>query len=192
MKGQFIAAIAGSAGSHERILEFFDHTPHDDVSYVILQHLPAHWQSKLTAILARHTKLTIQVIRHGMVLHKDIIYIAPPGQYVTITKDIFAVADRTGPVQQTADIFMSSVAVNSRQRAIGIVLEGALKDGTLGCKAIHDAGGLTIAQDPATCRFCSMPENAIEARVIDRVSAIIAMPALIHAYVRHVQTRKTA
>jgi two-component system CheB/CheR fusion protein len=192
MKGQFIAAIAGSAGSHERILEFFDHTPHDDVSYVILQHMPALWQSELSTILARHTNLSIREIRQGMVLHKDVIYIAPPGDYVTIQRDIFSVTPRTGRVHETADTFMSSLATNSRRRAIGIVIEGALSDGTRGLSDIHAAGGFTIVQDPNTCRFCSMPESAIHTGVIDKIAAIEAMPTLVHAYVREVQTHTPA
>lgn len=188
MEEQFIAAIAGSAGSHQRIIEFFDHTPHDDVSYVILQHLPETWRSELRAILSRHTGLSIRVIRHGMVLRKDVIYIAPPGKYVTIQNDIFYVTGRTGRIQETADVFMSSLAANSGHRAIGVVIEGMLNDGTAGSRSIHERGGLTIAQDPATCRFPGMPNSAIGAGIVEKIAAIEDMPAIIHDYVAKVQS----
>ncbi|HWB94188.1 MAG TPA: chemotaxis protein CheB [Puia sp.] len=189
MQRQFIAAVAGSAGSHQRLLEFFDHTPHDDVSYVILQHLPATWESQLLLILSRHAKLAVQEIRHGMVIRKDTIYISPPGKYVTIRHHVFTLAERTGRVHETADMFMASLAANSGKQAIGIVLEGTLTDGTEGLRAIRDAGGLTMVQDPATCKFCSMPENAIAAGVVDKIAAIPSMPEIIQQHINEVQSR---
>jgi two-component system CheB/CheR fusion protein len=188
----FIAAIAGSAGSHERLLEFFDHTPHDDVSYVILQHLPANWQSQLALVLSRHAKLDVKEIRNGMVIHNDIIYTVPPGKYVTIKCDTFALADRTENVHQTADAFMESLALNSGKKAIGVILEGVLNDGTTGIRAIHEAGGLTIAQHPATCRFYGMPESAIRSGAINKIAEVEAMPDLIHSYVSELQRQETA
>jgi len=192
MKGRFIAAIAGSAGSHGRLLEFFDHTPHDDVSYVILQHLPANWRTQLKDILARHTNLSIRDIRHGLVLHNDSIYVASSGKYATIRNDIFALSERTVGANQTADIFMRSLAANSGHRAIGIVLEGTLNDGTQGCKAIHDAGGFTLAQDPHSCRFSGMPQSAIDAGVVDKIAAVSDMPHILHEYVRLLQSHTRA
>ena len=38
-------------------------------------------------------------------------------------------------------------------------------DGTEGLAAIHAAGGLTIAQQPDTALFASMPEEAIAAEL---------------------------
>jgi two-component system CheB/CheR fusion protein len=185
-RGKFIAAIAGSAGSHTRLLEFFDHTPHDEVSYVVLQHLPANWRSRLKGILARHTKLSIQEVRHGMVLHNDCIYVAPSADCVTIQNDVFSLVLRPAGIYKTGDIFMTSLAANSGHRAIGIVLEGTLDDGTRGLQSIHDAGGLTLAQDPATCRFSGMPQSAIDAGVVQRVAPIETMPGIIHNYVDNV------
>lgn len=183
MSQQFIAAIAGSAGSHERLLEFFDHTPHDDVSYVILQHLPMNWRSRLASILSRHSLLDVKEIRNGMVLRKDTIYVAPAGCYVTIRQDIFAVKDRSGNVTETADTFMTSLAMNSRERSIGIVIEGILNDGTEGLRAIHQVGGLTMVQHPSTCKFCGMPESAIRAGVVDKIAGVREMPQLIQEHV---------
>lgn len=189
MERQFIAAIAGSAGSHQRLLEFFDHTPHDDVSYVILQHLPATWQSQLRSILSHHTKLPVEEIRHGMVIRKDTIYISPSGKYVTIRRGIFSIGERTGRVHETADVFMISLAADSGRQAIGIVLEGTLDDGTEGLRAIRGAGGLTLVQDPGTCRFCGMPDSAIMAGVVDRVALIEAMPGIVEEYIGRVKAR---
>jgi len=44
---------------------------------------------------------------------------------------------------------------------IGVVLSGALDDGSRGLAAIHEAGGLTIVLTPGRSPERGMPENAI-------------------------------
>ena len=61
--------------------------------------------------------------------------------------------------------------------AIGVVLSGTAFDGTAGLKKIREAGGVTIAQDPETTRFKSMPQSAIAADTVDFVLAPEAIPS---------------
>jgi hypothetical protein len=44
---------------------------------------------------------------------------------------------------------------------IGVILTGLLRDGTAGLRAVHDSGGLTIVQNPATAEYPDMPANAM-------------------------------
>ena len=37
-----------------------------------------------------------------------------------------------------------------------------MKDGTVGLKALHDAGGVTIVQDPAEAEYSDMPASAMK------------------------------
>jgi two-component system CheB/CheR fusion protein len=66
--------------------------------------------------------------------------------------------------------FLSSLAEDRRERAIGIILSGMGSDGTLGLLAISDHGGLSLVQDPATAKFDAMPHSAIDARLADIVA----------------------
>lgn len=183
MKDQYIAAIAGSAGSHHALLELFDHTPHDHVSYIILRHLPLTYRSQLRAILLRHSSLAIKEIRHGMVLRDDTIYIAPPAKYVGIERNVFFFAERTEPVNRTADVFLKSLAANSGNRAMAIIMAGVLNDGSGGIMKIHEAGGFVIAQDPSTSVYREMPENAIRTGCVDEIATIRDMPRIIRDHV---------
>lgn len=54
-----------------------------------------------------------------------------------------------------------SAATEYGNRVIGVVLTGLLRDGTTGLRAIHEAGGLTIVQNPVTAEFPDMPANAM-------------------------------
>jgi chemotaxis response regulator CheB len=49
-----IIAIGASAGGMEEINSFFDYTPMDSVSYIIVQHLSADFKSRMVELLARH------------------------------------------------------------------------------------------------------------------------------------------
>jgi two-component system CheB/CheR fusion protein len=65
------------------------------------------------------------------------------------------------------DIFLSALAEDRGGKAFGVVLSGTASDGTLGLKAIKDAGGATFAQERQTAKFESMPGSAIAAGVVD-------------------------
>ena len=66
------------------------------------------------------------------------------------------------------DEFFLSLVTQRQERAIGVVLSGTASDGTIGLRAIKEAGGLTFAQD-TTAKYQSMPQSAIAASVVDYV-----------------------
>lgn len=64
---------------------------------------------------------------------------------------------------------MTSAAQTFGSGAIGILLTGTGDDGRDGMRAIFEAGGVTIAQDEASCVVHDMPLAAINAGVVDEV-----------------------
>jgi two-component system CheB/CheR fusion protein len=77
------------------------------------------------------------------------------------------------------DLLFSSLARELGERAIGVVLSGMGSDGTLGLQAIRAQGGLTLAQQPASAQFDSMPTSAIAAGCADIVALPAEMPGRI-------------
>jgi hypothetical protein len=71
------------------------------------------------------------------------------------------------------DVLFGSLARELGDRAIGVVFSGMGSDGTQGLQAIKTQGGLTLAQQPESAQFDSMPKSAIAAGCVD----IIALPA---------------
>jgi two-component system CheB/CheR fusion protein len=93
-----------------------------------------------------------------------------------------------GPI----DAFFTSLADARQTAAVAIVLSGSGNDGTLGLKAVSDAGGLTMAQDPATARAEGMPKNAAAFGPADRVLPPDRMAEELLAYARHVRALAAA
>jgi two-component system chemotaxis response regulator CheB len=54
---------------------------------------------------------------------------------------------------------------------MGVVLTGMGDDGAEGLAALHEAGGLTIAQDEQSCVVYGMPHEAVIRNAVDRVLA---------------------
>ncbi|MBA3269564.1 MAG: PAS domain-containing protein, partial [Acidobacteria bacterium] len=69
------------------------------------------------------------------------------------------------------DAFFRSLAQHSDGRSIGIVLSGSASDGALGVRDIKGVGGITMAQDPATAKYDSMPRAAIATGCVDLILA---------------------
>lgn len=67
---------------------------------------------------------------------------------------------------------------------MGVILTGMGSDGSQGMKAIHDAGGLTIGQDEATCTVYGMPQACVELGVLTRVVPLSEIPGELLQAVR--------
>lgn len=187
VKPHHIIAIGASAGGTEEINSFFDHTPLDGVSYIIIQHLSPDFKSRMVELLARHSKLIVEQAENGMVVKCNQVYLIPSDKYMTIRKGTLYLTDKEnikGP-HLTINKFFSSLAADFGKNAIGIVLSGLGLDGTEGIKAIKKAGGIVIARDPENTEFGSMPSHAIATGMVDFVLEPALMPGAIEEYVKH-------
>ena len=79
-----IIAIGASAGGMEEINSFFDHTPLDGVSYIIIQHLSSDFKSRMVELLARHSKLLVQEAEDEMTVCGNEVYLIPHNKFMTI------------------------------------------------------------------------------------------------------------
>lgn len=179
MQPEFIVAIGGSAGFLKPLLTFFDHTPEDNVCYVILRHIAPDTVSHLEEILRRHSALKITTITDGMKMEANAVCILPSGFYAIAADQKFWLIKRNGYPNCAVDIFMNSLAKEYKQNAIGIIMSGNGANGSEGIVSIKQHGGKVLIQQPATCEFPYMPGNAIKTGCYDQVLPADEMPGEI-------------
>jgi two-component system, chemotaxis family, protein-glutamate methylesterase/glutaminase len=60
------------------------------------------------------------------------------------------------------DVLFESAAEVYRSRLMGVILTGANEDGAQGLLAVHESGGITVAQEPGTAQSPQMVMAAME------------------------------
>jgi two-component system, chemotaxis family, CheB/CheR fusion protein len=174
--GPYIIAIGASAGGMEAIHLLFDHTPEDEVSYVIIQHLSPDHKSFMAELLEKHSKLEISVAENGMFVESNHVYLMPQGKNMTIRdRTLFLTDINSLQPNKSIDIFFDSLALSHKHKSIAIILSGTGSDGTKGIAAIKRNGGYVIVQDPQSAKFDGMPNSAIGSGNVD----VILSPDLI-------------
>jgi len=150
-----IVGIGASAGGLDAFLELVSALPAESgMAFVLIQHLDPRHNSLLVDILAGATAMPVQEVVDGMRIERDHIYAIPPGREMTVEDDVLRLAPRATAVpHRPLDSFFCSLARDRESAAIGVVLSGNDADGALGLQAIHDAGGITFAQSPASAKF---------------------------------------
>src|SRR6056297_651213 len=167
-----VIGIGASAGGLEALQEFFKNMPEDSgAGFVVVQHLSPDYKSLMDELLSRVTNMYIYRVEDGMAVHKNCIYLIPPGQNMTIFKGkLFLTKQQHGrSLNLPIDIFMRSLAKDQGKNAIGIVLSGTGSDGTLGIRAIKEYGGMVIAQDDQSAKFDGMPRSSISTGGVDYI-----------------------
>jgi two-component system CheB/CheR fusion protein len=182
-----IIAIGASAGGMEEINSFFDHTPLDGVSYVIVQHLSSDFKSRMVELLDKHSKLAVKEAENAMKVNCNEVYLIPHDKFMTIREGHLYLTDKENikSPHLTINTFFDSLAADCGKKAIGVILSGLGSDGTDGIRAIKNAGGMVIARNPATSAFGSMPSNAIATGMVDFVLEPAQMPGTIEDYVKN-------
>jgi two-component system CheB/CheR fusion protein len=180
---QFIIAIGASAGGLEQINKFFDFTPIDGVSYIVIQHLSADYRSIMASLLDKHSKLHILEATNNMVVEANKVYLIPSPNVMTIEDGKLLLTEKLKGVNFTINTFFKSLAKERGNKAIGVILSGTGNDGTEGMKAIKEAGGLLIASNAESAEFHQMPQSAIDRGLVDYVITPEDMPKVIEHYV---------
>ena len=165
-----VVGIGASAGGLEAIKLFLQALPKKTgMAYVFIQHLSATHVSILPEILEKISPIPVMEITDRLKIEPDHFYIMPKGVAVKAVENMLLLEQLDKKVKKanTVDTFFSSLGTVYQSYAVGIVLSGALNDGSLGLQVIKTYGGITFAQDEASAGFESMPHAAASMGVVD-------------------------
>ncbi|MBK8594152.1 MAG: PAS domain-containing protein [Holophagales bacterium] len=183
-----IVGIGASAGGLEALEEFFRHVPEGcGMAFVVVQHLDPTHVGVLAELLQRTTSMPVVQVRDRMKVKPDSVYVIPPNRDLSLLHGSLHLLEPTAPrgLRLPIDFFFRSLADDRHERSIGVVLSGMGSDGTPGLRAIKEAAGLVLVQEPATAKFDAMPRSAIAAGLADVVAPAAELPERIASYVKH-------
>ncbi|MDD2898137.1 MAG: chemotaxis protein CheB [Desulfuromonadaceae bacterium] len=177
-----IVGIGTSAGGLEALELFLSHVPRDcRMAFVVIQHLLPNHTGNLPEILQRSTIMKVQQVNGLTKVYPDHVYVIPPNRDMIIRDRTLHLLDSTTDhgVRLPINAFLRSLAEERGVQSIGVILSGMGSDGTSGFAAIKEQGGLTLAQEPTSAKYNSMPTSVIDAGLADIVAPAEELPARI-------------
>lgn len=170
MTGHDIVVIGASAGGVEALVKFVRELPvRLPAAIFVVLHIPPQSPSMLPTILSRAGHLpAIHPDDHASI-ERGHIYIAPPDHHILLEQGHIRIV--RGPKENrhrpAIDVLFRSAAASYGPRVTGVVLTGALDDGTAGLLAIKRCGGIAVVQDPSEAPYPEMPKSALAHVAVD-------------------------
>ena len=183
----YVVGLGASAGGLEALRGFFAAVPaNSGAAFVVIQHLAPDHRSQMAELLATHTQAPVRQIEDGVMIKSDHVYVVPPGKCVKIFRGqlLLLEPEKKAP-HLPVDQFFRSLAEDCGELAIGIVLSGTGSDGTLGVRAIKEAGGTVMVQDEGSAKFNGMPNSAGGTGLADFVLPPAEMARELLKFIRH-------
>lgn len=189
-----IVGIGASAGGIQALQALFEALPADlGASFVVIVHLDPENRSSLAPILATRTRMPVVQVETVVQLRANQVYVIPPDRQLRLTDHELSAEAFDEPRGRRApiDLFFRSLA-DRLVDGFAVVLTGAGSDGALGVRAVKEAGGIILVQDPDEAEYPSMPRSAIATGAADFVLPVRELAARLVDLVRNKESVATA
>ncbi len=163
-----VIAVGISTGGVQSIEVVLRQMPRTAPGILIVQHMPEKFTASFAARLNSLSALDVSEARDGDRVINGRVLIAPGGKHMRLKRSgaQYLVEVMDGPLinhhRPSVDILFRSVAQCAGRNAIGIIMTGMGDDGARGLRDMHDAGGMTAAQDEDSCVVYGMPREAVK------------------------------
>ncbi|AUH50680.1 chemotaxis response regulator protein-glutamate methylesterase [Chromobacterium sp. ATCC 53434] len=167
-----LVALGASTGGASALVEVLGGLPVDfPLPLVVVIHLAEPFGHAFVDWLDDHCLLDVRLARHGQALPARGVVMAAPGLHLQLRGGMQVC--EAGPerlsCRPSVDVLFESVAQEYGAAAAAVLLTGMGQDGARGMLAVRDAGGLTIAQDEASCVVYGMPREAALLNAAQRI-----------------------
>ncbi len=178
-----VLGVASSTGGPGALASLFQKLPSGfPLPVLVVQHISFGFTAGLVDWLGTQTKLSVEIAAQGGRLKPGTVLFAPDdfhfqigeSRQVELTK-----APRFKGLRPSANYLFESLARQFGSRAAGMVLTGMGDDGAQGLKLLHQAGGLTFAQDEASSVVFGMPREAVLQEAVDHVMSLDQLSSLL-------------
>lgn len=149
---------------------------------LVVQHMPEGFTAQLAQRLNKLSSIPVKEAADGDLILASRVLIAPGGRQMYVKKRPLAatvVVSEAPPVSghcPSVDVLFASAATEYGDNTIGVIMTGMGEDGVIGLGKIKQAGGLTLAQDEASCVVFGMPKVALAKGYVDEVVSLEQIP----------------
>jgi len=158
------------------------------VPILVVQHITRGFTTGLAEWLDGETALRVGLADHGDVPSSGTALLAPDDYHLQVNAqgsiELCKEQSYKG-LRPSANYLFRSMARAYGPRAMGIVLTGMGDDGAEGLKALHQAGGLTVAQDEGSCVVYGMPREAVIHKAVTRMLTPAQIAVTLCQLARH-------
>lgn len=158
-------AIGASAGAIEALDKLLPVVPRAArIPVVVVVHLSPNRQSLLPELFAPRCSARVREPEDKEPVSAGTIWFAPSNYHLLIEHEHTFSLSVDEPVRYSRpsiDVLFESAVDAYGKRLCAVVLTGANDDGAHGARAVREAGGLVVVQDPALADAKEMPSAAI-------------------------------
>jgi len=179
-----VVVIGLSTGGPSALEQMLPKLPADfPVPVLIVQHMPKLFTGALAERLDKCCALRVEEAYDGAIVRRGTVWLAPGDSHMEVAprrmnfgEGSGGVAVRSGRVRlhhqeplnhcrPSVDYLFHSAARMYGAGALGLMMTGMGADGLDGARAIHERGGVVLAQDEATSAVWGMPGRVTDAGI---------------------------
>ncbi len=179
-----VVAIGISTGGPNALQYLLSQLPGDfPGSIVVVQHMPEGFTEMFARRLDEGCAIQVKEAQSGDMLLAGRALICPGNRHVRVRRmplgDMVVLSDepRVNGHRPSVDVLFRSLAQEFGINGMAVLMTGMGEDGADALGTVKAAGGLTVAQDEASCVVYGMPKVAIEKGFASRV---VPLEALSH------------
>lgn len=159
-----VLAVGSSTGGPNALFKFLSELDTSiNVPIFVTQHMPPTFTGILAENLSESTQWQCQEAKHGEIVNRGKIYLAPGDYHMTVgtNGDNITIRLNQGPKENfcrpAVDPMLRSISEVYGSKILTAILTGMGADGRDGCKKIAQSGGTVIAQDKESSVVWGMP-----------------------------------
>ena len=171
-----VVVIGISTGGPQALRQMIPEFPGEfPLPIVIVLHMPVGYTAMYAYRLNEVSALTVVEAKSGEVISPGMVYVAPAGQHLTLSRGSDGqvrcrLDDRPTdtPHRPSVDVLFESAARAYGDKVMGVVMTGMGNDGMVGAGHIKANGGRVLTEAESSCVVYGMPRAVVEALASDR------------------------
>jgi two-component system, chemotaxis family, protein-glutamate methylesterase/glutaminase len=175
--------IGASAGALEALSVILPALPAGfRLPLIVVVHVPPDKRSMLAELFQAKCRIPVREAEDKEPINPGTVYFAPSDYHLLVETEKSLSLSSDEPVlfsRPSIDVLFESAADAYGSALMAIILTGANQDGAKGMRAVAEAGGVTLVQNPDGAFASAMPEAAIEMCPGARVMSLDAIAAYL-------------